>query len=94
MSTVIILENLIKFVEINTERLAIGASTICKTASGETVRKYLPCANTTPEGEYVIKCEDCPFSSVEAAKETIAELEIITKKERVYSMLRGDKLEE
>ncbi len=93
MNTVVILENLIKFVEINTERLAVGESTICKTPAGETVRKYLPCANQTPEGEYIIKCEDCPFSSVEAAKETIAELEIITKKERVYSLLRGDKLE-
>lgn len=91
MSTVIILENLIKFVEINTERLSQGKSTICKTDAGETVREYLPCSNKDESGEFIIKCEDCPFSSVEAAKETIAELEIITKKEKVFNILKGEK---
>lgn len=93
MSTVIILENLIKFVEINTQRLSEGKSTICKTDTGETVRKYLPCDNRNPDGSYIIQCEDCPFSSIEAAKETIAELEIITKKQKVYAILKGEKID-
>lgn len=93
MSTILILENLVKFVEINTDRLNRGQSTICKTDKGDTVRDYLPCANKNDLGEFIIKCEDCPFSSVEASKETIAELEIIVKKEKVFSILKGEKQE-
>ena len=93
-SAVIILENLAKFVDINKQRLAEGKSTICKTAEGETVRKYLPCSNTNPDGSYIIKCEDCPFSSVEAAEETIAELEnVIIKKQKLKELLLGIKTE-
>jgi hypothetical protein len=90
-SAVIILKNLIKFVDINKQRLADGKSTICKTAEGETIRNYLPCSNTNPDGSYVIKCEDCPFSSVEAAEETIAELEVIVKKQKLKELLLGIK---
>lgn len=90
MSTVIILENLVKLIEINADRLAKGKSTICRTDKGEVVRDYLPCANKNEQGEYLIKCEDCPFSSVEAAKETITELqEEIIKKEKVWNILKG-----
>lgn len=91
MSAVEILENLVKFVEINAERLAEGKSTICKTDEGKTVRDSLPCANKTDTGDYIIKCEDCPFSSVEASKETITELELIIKRQKVKDLLLGNR---
>ncbi len=87
--SVIVLENLIKFIEINADRLGKGESTICKTSEAVTVRDYLPCSNKTDAGEFIIKCEDCPFSSVEASLETKAELEIIIKKQKTKNLLLG-----
>lgn len=87
-----ILENLVKFVEINMERLKNGESTICKTDKGITVRDNLPCANKDDSGEYIIKCEDCPFHTLESHQAVIDELnnEVI-KKQKVMDMLMGEK---
>lgn len=88
-----ILENLSKFIAINNERLEAKLSTLCRTDKQEVVRQYLPCANTNAQGEHIIKCEDCPFSSVEAGKETIVALERIIKKQKVRDILQGAKEE-
>lgn len=86
-SPVVILENLIKFIDINSERLSEGKSTLCRTDKGETIRDNLPCSVKNDAGEYKIKCEDCPFSSVEAGEETKLELLEIIEKEKVKDLL-------
>lgn len=86
-SPVVILENLIKFIDINSERLSEGKSTLCRTDKGETIRDNLPCSVKNDVGEYKIKCEDCPFSSVAAGEETKLELLEIIEKEKVKDLL-------
>lgn len=87
-----VLKNLVKFIEINMERLKNNESTICKTHKGVTVRDNLPCANKDDAGEFIIKCEDCPFHTLESHQVTIDELNNdIIKKQKVMDILMGEK---
>ena len=91
MSEIVILENLVRFIEVNAQRREEHKSTICTTSNGVEDRKYLPCNNKNEKGEYIIACSDCPFSSTEAAKETIKILqEKIIKKQKLIAILRQD----
>lgn len=87
------MENLIKFITINGERDSRGQATLCQTADGKRVRTYLPCDKKDDQGNHIIKCEDCPFSSIEAAKETVKYLEIEYKKQKVLEILKGNPVE-
>lgn len=86
-------ENLIKFLEINKTRDSNGETTLCKTSNGVRERTNLPCESKDANGEYIVKCEDCPFSSVEAAQETVDYLTPKLAKYKMKLMLLGHKIE-
>ena len=91
MSTVAILENLVKFIEANKQRIISGESTMCVDKSGIRSRKALPCETKNADDEYLIKCENCPFYSIENADETIRILnDKVIKEEKIYAALRGE----
>lgn len=84
-----IMENLIKFITINSERIEKGLSSLCKNEKQETIRKDLPCDVKDDKGEYTIKCENCPFSSAQAGRETVAQLGKITSRYKTKNILLG-----
>ena len=91
MSTIAILENLVKFIEANKQRIISGASTMCVDKKGTRSRKALPCETKNEDGDYLIKCENCPFYTVENADETIRILnDEVIKEEKIYAALRGE----
>ena len=91
MSTVAILENLVKFIEANKQRIIKKETTICTDKDGTRSRKALPCETKNADDEYLIKCENCPFYTVENADETIRILnDEVIKEEKIYAALRGE----
>lgn len=89
-----IMRSMQKFISINNDRLDEGKSSLCRTEYNEVIRDYLPCNNKNPNGEFIIQCEDCPFYSSQAGKETILELDKIIKRKQVKNMLLGTQEED
>jgi hypothetical protein len=92
-NSVEVLESLIKFIDNNNQRDKSDLPTLCRDADKVTVRGKLPCSKKDSAGDYIIKCDFCPFSSVEAGEQTIKELEVLVKKEKLKNLLLGNKVE-